>query len=100
MLVIGPIRFLSPPFRLRVVLWMTLFDLVAGCSGNVSHPPSTVEGEERYVKIVGTTEANNDSPVSRLAHPVVLPEANWARILGDIYVRPRKRWITLARDEQ
>ena len=79
-----------------IVLWVALFDLLLGCSGNVWHRPSTIVGEERYVKIVDTTEANNDSPASRLAHPIVLQEANWARMLGDIYVRPRRRWITLA----
>ena len=95
MLIVRPMRFPSPPFRLWIVLGMTLVDLVAGCSGNVWHPPNTVEGEERYVKVVAPTIAGNDSPISRLAHPIVLPEANWARILGDIYVRPRKRWVTL-----
>jgi hypothetical protein len=79
-----------------IVLWVALFDLLLGCSGNVWHRPSTIGGEERYVNIVDTTDASKDSPGSRLAHPIVLPEANWARMLGDIYVRPRRRWITLA----
>ena len=78
-----------------LILWVALFDLLLSCSGNVWHRPSTFVGEERYVKIVDTTEASNDSPVSGLAHPIMLPEANWARMLGDIYVRPRRRWITL-----
>jgi len=78
-----------------IVLWVALCDLLLGCSGNVWHRPSTIVEEERYVKIVDTVEASNDSPVSGLAHPIVLQEANWARMLGDIYVRPRRRWITL-----
>jgi hypothetical protein len=79
-----------------IVLGLALFDLLLGCSGNVWHRPSTIVGEERYVKIVDTSEASNDLPVSGLTHPIVLPEANWARMLSDIYVRPRRRWITLA----
>jgi len=87
-------------FTLWIVLWVALFDLLLGCSGNMWHRPSTIEGEERYVKIVVITEGSNDSIVLRLAQPVVLPEANWARMLGDIYVRPRKRWITLAENNR
>jgi hypothetical protein len=75
---------------------MALLELVAGCSGNVWHAASTVEGEERYVKVVAFPAVVNDAPVTRLAHPIVLPEANWARILREIYVRPRKRWVTFA----
>src|SRR5215510_5397140 len=95
MLVANPARFPSVPTRVWGVLWMALLELVAGCSGNVWHAPSTVEGEERYVKVVTPPAVGNDAPVTRLAHPIVLPEANWARILGDIYVRPRKRWIPI-----
>jgi len=95
MLIVDAARFSSAPSRVWVVLWMALLEIVAGCSGNVWHAASTVEGEERYVKVVAPAAAGNDFAVSPLAHPIVLPEANWARILGDIYVKPRKRWLTL-----
>jgi hypothetical protein len=81
-----------------IVLWVGVFDLLLACSGNVWYGTRPIEGEERYVKVVATTESeHNDSPASRLAHPMVLPEADWARMLGDIYVRPRRRWITFGR---
>jgi hypothetical protein len=95
MWIVGPAGFPSLPSRLWVVLWMALLELVVGCSGNAWHAPSTVEGEERYVKVVTPPAVGSDAPVTRLAHPIVLPEANWAWILGDIYVRPRKRWIPI-----
>jgi hypothetical protein len=79
-----------------ILLWVALSDMLLACSGNLWHRQSTMVGEERYVNIVDTTELSNDSPVSGLAHPIVLPEDNWARMLGDIYMRPRRRWITLA----
>jgi Short C-terminal domain len=96
MLIVGTARYSSAASRLWVVLWMALLEIIAGCSGVVWHAASTVEGEERYVKVVAPTASGNDFAVSRLAHPIVLPEANWARILGDIYVKPRKRWLTFA----
>jgi hypothetical protein len=96
MLIVGRAGFPSAPSRLWIVLWMALFELVAGCSGNVWHAPNTVEGEERYVKVVTPPAVGSDAPLTRLAHPIVLPEANWARLLGEIYVRPRKRWVTFA----
>ena len=78
-----------------IVLLVALSELLPACSGNVWHRPSTMVAEERYVKIVDIAELSNDSPASSIAHPIVLPENNWAQMLGDIYVRPRRRWITL-----
>jgi hypothetical protein len=88
-----------PTILLRTFhLGLVLLGIAAGCSGMDRHAASS-NADDRYVKVEPHATAVDDSIGTHLAHPISLDETEWARILGDLSVRPRTRWLAFGEKE-
>lgn len=77
--------------------------LTAGCAGPVRYTRAVHESDPRYVKLDARygygQKYQYDGAAMRFAHPVSLDETDWARILKQIRIQPRKRLLTIGMEQ-
>lgn len=69
------------------------FLTLGACGGPHAVSRATYEAEDRYALRLETPKGyDQEGQVMRLSHPIILGETAWGRILNEIYVQPR-RWF-------
>ncbi len=93
---------MSTPLACLVTL-VTASVLTVGCAGPVRYTRTVHESTARYVKLEARygygQQHQYDSAAMSFAHPVSLTQTEWARILKQIRIQPRKRLLTIGRKE-
>lgn len=67
---------------------------VYGCARPFLYSRTTHEGKDRYVKLGARYGYGQNGVAPRFAHPVTLSETEWAGILDEVYVKPRKSFLS------
>lgn len=65
---------------------------MGGCGGPFRYPRDINAGDDRYVRLEARYGHGQDGESMRFAHPIVLSEMDWGRILNRLYVKPH-RWV-------
>ena len=57
------------------------------------------EEDSRYVRLQARFGQGQDQATNKFAHPVVLSETEWDRLLRHIYVRPQRKFLAFGDDQ-
>ena len=69
--------------------------MIGGCVGPFSYTRMVHHDEEtRYVQLDARYGTGQDGMALRFAHPVTSREQEWVRVLGQISVKPRKKFLS------